>query len=110
MIVNEKEFYIYLGTRFKDRIRIHFKKDKGQVLDVMLQYETIINKKWIAIVRYDCAHGFFHRDLLQPNGDKEKKVIDIPNLKFGFTFARQDLEDKWEWYKEQYLKKNKNDK
>jgi hypothetical protein len=62
------------------------------------------------IVRYDCAHGFFHRDLMHPNGDKEKKVIDIPSIKFGFTFAKQDLEDKWGWYKEQYLKKIKNDK
>jgi len=106
--VNEKEFYIYLGTRFKDRIRVRFKKDKGQIIDLVLQYETIINRKWSAIVRYDCAHGFFHRDLLQVNGDIEKKSIDIPNLKFGFTFARQDLEDKWEWYKEQYLKKLKN--
>jgi hypothetical protein len=108
--VNEKEFYIYLGTRLKDRIRIHFIKDKGQILDLVLQYETQINKKWIAIVRYDCAHGFFHRDLLHPNGDTDKKVINVQNLKFGFTFAKQDLEDKWEWYKEQYLKKLKNDK
>jgi len=28
-------------------------------------------------------------------------------LKYAFTFARQDLEDRWEWYKEQYLKKIK---
>jgi hypothetical protein len=47
---------------------------------------------------------------LHPNGDTEKKVIEVQNLKFGFTFAKQDLEDKWEWYKEQYLKKIKNDK
>jgi hypothetical protein len=108
--VNEKEFYIYLGTHFKDRIRLRFEKDKGQILDLIIQYETIINKKWVPIVRYDCSHGFFHRDLLHPNGDTEKKEIDIPNLKYGFTFAKQDLEDKWEWYKEQYLKKFKNDK
>jgi hypothetical protein len=55
--VKEKEFYIYLGTRFKDRLRIHFEKDKRQISDLVLQYETIINKKWVAIVRYDCAHG-----------------------------------------------------
>lgn len=108
--MNEKEFYINLGTLFKDRIRLHFEKDKGQILDLVLQYETLINTKWVAIVRYDCAHGFFHRDILYPNGDKEKKVIDIPNLKYGITFAQQDLEDKWEWYKEQYLKRIKNDK
>ena len=108
--MNEKEFYIYLRTLLKDRIRLRFEKDKGQILDLVLQYETIINKKWVVIVRYDCAHGFFHRDLLYPNGDKEKKVIDIPDLKYGISFAKQDLEDKWEWYKEQYLKKLKNDK
>lgn len=103
--MNEKEFFIYLGNRFKDRVRIRFETDKRDILDLVLQYETMINDKWVAIVRYDCAHGFFHRDLLHPNGDKEKKAIEVPNLKYAFTFARQDLEDKWEWYKEQYLKK-----
>ena len=105
--VNDKEFFIFLGLHFKDRIRVHFLKDKGEILDLVIQYEAIINGKWVAIVRYDCAHGFFHRDLLHPNGDKEKKVIEAPDLKYAFTFARQDLEDRWEWYKEQYLKKIK---
>ena len=105
--MNEKEFFIYLGNRLKDRIRLRFQTDKGEVIDLVLQYEAMINDKWFPIVRYDCAHGFFHRDLLHPNGDKEKKALDVPNLKFAFTFARQDIEDKWEWYKEQYLKKLK---
>ncbi|MDP2338830.1 MAG: hypothetical protein Q8N05_20750 [Bacteroidota bacterium] len=105
--MNEKEFFIYLGNRFNDRIRLRFEKDKGEILDLVIQYEALMSDKWVAIVRYDCAHGFFHRDLLHPNGDKEKKVLDVPNLKFAFSFAKQDLEDKWEWYKEQYLKKLK---
>lgn len=107
MKVNEKEFFIYLGNGFKDRMRLRFDKEKGEIIDLVLQYESMINDKWVAIVRYDCAHGFFHRDLLHPNGDKEKKVIDVPNLKHGFTFAKQDLEDKWEWYLEQFQKKLK---
>lgn len=105
--MNEKEFFIYLGNRFRDRIRLHFKKDKGEIVDIVLQYEAMIDDKWFAIVRYDCAHGFFHRDLLHPNGDKEKKIIEVPDLRFAFTFAKQDLEDKWEWYKEQFLKRIK---
>jgi hypothetical protein len=44
---------------------------------------------------------------MQPNGDKEKKLIEVPDLKYAFSFAKQDLEDKWEWYKDQYLKKFK---
>ncbi len=105
--MNEKEFYIYLGNLYSDRIRLRFFKDKGEISTLVLQYEALINDKWFSIVRYDCAHGFFHRDLLHPNGDKEKKAIDMPDLKYAFTFAKQDLEDKWEWYKEQFIKKLK---
>lgn len=105
--MNEKEFYIYLGNHLKDRIRLRFRKDKGELIDMVLQYEALIDGKWFAIVRYDCAHGFFHRDLISPNGDKEKKLIEVPDLKYAFAFAKQDLEDKWEWYKDQYLKKLK---
>ena len=105
--MNEKEFYIYLGNLYRDRIRLHFITDKGEIIDLVLQYETIIHEKWVAIVRYDCAHGFFHRDMMYPNGDKEKKIIEVPSLKFAVTFAKQDMEDKWEWYKENYLKKIK---
>jgi len=67
--VSEKEFFIFLGNQLKDRLRFHFDKDKGDILDLVIQYETLINEKWVAVVRYDCAHGFFHRDLLHPNGD-----------------------------------------
>jgi hypothetical protein len=105
--VNEKEFYIFLGNQLNDRIRVRFEKEGGKIIDLVIQYEALISGKWMAVVRYDCAHGFFHRDLLHPNGDKEKKVIDAPDLKYAFTFARQDLEDRWEWYKEQFIKKIK---
>jgi hypothetical protein len=64
---------------------------------LVAQYETIINEKLMPIIRYDCAHGFFHRDVMHPNGNKEKKLIDVPDLNFAFSYARQDLEDKWDW-------------
>lgn len=105
--MNEKEFYIYLGNKLTDRIRVKFEKEKGMINDLVLQYEALIKEKWHVIVRYDCAHGFFHRDLLKPNGDKEKKAIDMPDLNTAFAFARQDIEDRWKWYKEQYIKKMK---
>lgn len=105
--MNEKEFYIYLGDKLTDRIRVKFEKEKGLINDLVLQYEALINKKWHAIVRYDCVHGFFHRDVLKPNGEKEKKAIDMPDLNTAFAFARQDIEDRWKWYKEQYIKKIK---
>lgn len=107
--MKEKEFFIYLGARNKDRLRVHFKTERGKIVDLLLQYETFLVGKWTEIVRYDCAHGFFHRDIINPNGSKEKKAIEIKNLNDAFTFARQDLEDKWEWYKENNLKKIKHE-
>ena len=40
-------------------------------------------------------------------GDTEKKEIVIDNLKSASKYAEQDLKDRWEWYKERYLKKVK---
>ena len=102
--MNEKEFFIYLGSDNADRLRFSMRKDKGVIVDLLIQYESFINDLWHTIVRYDCAHGFFHRDMMKPNGEKEKKIIDMPNLNTAFTYAKQDIEDRWIWYKEQYIR------
>jgi hypothetical protein len=89
--VSEKEFFIFLGNQLKDRLRFHFDKDKGDILDLVIQYETLINEKWVAVVRYDCAHGFFHRDLLHPNGGKNgaypPNKTEFNSLLFGLKTA-----------------------
>ena len=35
--MNEKEFYIYLGDKLTDRIRVKFEKEKGLINDLVLQ-------------------------------------------------------------------------
>jgi hypothetical protein len=74
------------------------KIENGELIDVVFQYESFIEKKWYPIVRCDCAHGYFHRDIMKPNGDKDKQVIEIPNLKDAAKYAEQDSRDRWEWY------------
>jgi len=92
-----------------NRLRVRLKNENGELNDVMYQFESFINNNWVAIVRYDCAHGFFHRDIIQPNGDKEKQLIEMDSLKSASKYAEQDLKDRWEWYREQYIKKLKKD-
>ena len=99
-----------MGTSGEDRLRFRFTKDKGKISDLVVQYEILINGHWRPVVRYDCAHGFFHRDIISCDGSKVKKAIDVPDLNYALLFARQDIEDKWEWYKEQFLKSIKYDK
>ena len=103
--MKEIEFIVYLDNQQLNRLRVRLITENGELIDVLYQYESFINNNWVAIVRYDCAHGFFHRDVLMPNGDKEKKSIEIDSLKNASKYAEQDLKDRWEWYKERYIKK-----
>jgi len=105
--MKEIEFIVFLDTHQLNRLRVRLLTENGVLIDVMYQYESFINNEWRAIVRYDCAHGFFHRDVILPNGDKEKKTIEIDNLKTASKYAEQDLKDRWEWYKERFIKKLK---
>ena len=105
--MKEIEFIVFLDNQQLNRLRVRLITDNGELVDVMYQYESLINNDWTAIVRYDCAHGFFHRDVIMPNGDKEKKSIEIDSLKSASKYAEQDLKDRWEWYKERYIKKFK---
>jgi len=101
------EFTSYLDVWRQNRIRVRLITENGDLQDVMFQYETLLNEEWTAIVRYDCAHGFFHRDVLLPSGDKEKQTIEIDTLKRAAQYAEQNLKDRWEWYRERYIKKLK---
>ncbi|MEP7169453.1 MAG: hypothetical protein ABI855_08810 [Bacteroidota bacterium] len=99
-----KEFVKSLDDEGNERLRVRLTIKKGKLMDIVFQYESLIGKKWIAIVRYDLAHGFFHRDVMKPNGEKEKTVIEITGLKEASIFAEQDIKDKWEFYKQRYIK------
>ncbi|MDR3189535.1 MAG: hypothetical protein LBT94_10245 [Prevotellaceae bacterium] len=105
--MKEITFISSLDPSDKNHLRVHLKTDSGILKDVMYQYETVIDGQWVAIVRYDCAHGFFHRDVLLPNGDKEKQSIEMDSLKSAAQYAEQDLKDRWEWYRERYMGKIK---
>lgn len=99
-----KEFLKSLDEDDSERMRVKLTIVKGKLSDIVFQYESLIDGKWISIVRYDMAHNFFHRDVLKPNGQKEKTAIDIAGLSEASIFAEQDIKDKWEFYRHRYIK------
>ncbi|MBI4684543.1 MAG: hypothetical protein HY755_05035 [Nitrospirae bacterium] len=105
--MGNKEFTKKLSPEGDDRLRVKIDIIKGKVVDIVVQFESRIKDKWYPIVRYDCSHGFFHRDLLTPYGEKTKQPIPIKNLKDALTYAEQDIKDRWEWYKEKFKKRLK---
>ena len=103
--MGEKEFTKELTPDGDDRLRIRIKTERGKIVDIVVQYESRVKEKWYPIVRYDCSHGFFHRDILTPKGEKIKQAIPINNLKDALTYAEQDIKDRWEWYKENFKRR-----
>lgn len=70
-----------------------------------LQIETKINNNWYPVVRYDTAHGFAHRDLLNKKGEVvEKTPLFEQDYNDALTFAESDLKANWPSYKINFLK------
>ena len=102
--LKSKEFIKTVSTDGNDRLRIRISTARGQVFNIMVQYEANIAGAWREIVRYDCAHGFLHRDVMLPKGKTEKQPLSIANLNDALQYAEQDIKDRWQWYKERYIR------
>lgn len=72
--MKEISYQVFLDEAENEKLRIKIKPEKGKVTDMVIQYETYFNNKWIAIIRYDCAHGFFHRDVMHQMTKKQNKL------------------------------------
>jgi hypothetical protein len=101
-----KEFVKIINPEGEDRLRVRISTERGKVISIMVQYEAMIDRSWYEIVRYDCAHGFLHRDLIWPNRT-EKQALTIDNLGAALQYAEQDIADRWRWYRERFRKRLK---
>jgi len=75
------------------------------VVDIVVQYEAKFGEEWHPIVRYDCSHGFLHRDVMFFGNKKEKHPLDIPDFKTALLYAEQDIKDRWKWYRDRYRRR-----
>ncbi|MDD3559412.1 MAG: hypothetical protein PHW27_12670 [Melioribacteraceae bacterium] len=86
------------------RYRHYHSIEKGSVLEFSVQCEVILNEKWYPVVRYDTAHGFAHRDLMDVNGVKSKTPLFISDYNEALSFAESDIKANWKIYKERFLR------
>lgn len=101
MSINKVEYVIRLGP--SDRYRHLHIKEKGKIVFFRIQYETKIDDIWYAVVRYDTAHGFAHRDLLSLNGSVKKTPLFNQDYNDALIFAESDLKFNWDNYKRNFL-------
>lgn len=89
----------------EDRKRHEHISEKGTITSFVVQYEILHDGKWVPVVRYDNAHGFAHKDLLKPDGSKDKILIGALDLNDALTLADKDVQENWVRYREQYMRR-----
>lgn len=96
----EKEYIIPYS--YDVRKRHYHKTSRGKVERFVVQLEINQDGKWKEVVRYDCAHGFAHRDSydLVGRNKKEKLFLSFEDV---LTIADDDIDDNWEFYKKEFL-------
>jgi len=90
-----------------DRYRHQHTRIKGRVIKFTVQYETKIDQKWFPVVRFDTAHGFAHRDLLDVRGVKKKTPVFAKDFNEALIFAEADIKSNWKMYKERFIREIK---
>jgi hypothetical protein len=85
-------------------MRAQYKTDRGRVTQFTIQLEVLTKGRWQAVVRYDTAHRFAHRDLSQPGGRILKTELKM-SFEEALTHALQDLRSNWESYRDEFLRK-----
>jgi hypothetical protein len=76
---------------------------RDKIVFFRVQLETIVGGNWMPVVRYDTAHGFAHRDLLDRRGQVVKTPLFNQELNDALTFAENDLKTNWIFYKKRFL-------
>ena len=96
----EKEYIIPYS--YDVRKRHYHKTSKGKVERFVVQLEINHEGEWKEVVRYDCAHGFAHRDSYNLAGKNKKEKLFL-SFEEALTIADDDVDDNWEFYKQKFL-------
>jgi hypothetical protein len=98
-----EKFWIQDFETGLDRLRVHFKTAQRRVeAIIVIQYEAYIDGKWQPIVRFDEAHGFFHRDVMSPGGGQQKVFQLVVDKNLALTDAIAHIKQFWRTYRKTY--------
>lgn len=66
--------YVYILSDMDRKRHIHTREGK-KIIDFVVQYEVLIDEEWWPVIRYDTVHGYAHKDILNPDGSKQKVIL-----------------------------------
>jgi hypothetical protein len=89
------------------RLRCYYVRRRKLIDYFTVQLEIRSVDQWVAVIRYDNAHGFCHRDVLHPDGRQDKVQVFVGDVNATFTFAIEDLRVHWEAHRARFLGERK---
>lgn len=102
--MTETTYMLDLTPDGQNRYRHRHVLEGNHSIEFSVQYEAYLSGKWRAIVRYDSAHGYAHRDLLHPDGAGTKTTFHGWDYAQVLTYGERDLKQNWRAYRANYLK------
>jgi len=85
------------------RKRHYHVTEAGKITNFSVQLEVHTGGTWREVVRYDCAHGYAHKDCYNIEG-KRRKINVFMNFEEALTFADDDINENWKIYRQKFLK------
>ena len=99
--MGEKHYLIMLDT--DARKRHYHRTEAGKITNFSVQLEIKIGDTWREVVRYDCAHGYAHKDYYNIDG-KRRKINLSMSYEDALTFADDDINENWQSHRQRFLK------
>jgi hypothetical protein len=97
----EKNYLILLDI--DARKRHHHITEAGRIIKFVVQMEIKVGEEWKEVIRYDCLHGFAHKDFYNIRG-QHKKIILRLDYEDALTMAEDDINENWEVYRERFFR------
>ena len=104
--MRERAFRIRLDR--DNYLRVRIMVDRGDVVDFVVQYETVVDGAIVPIVRFDGSHGQGHRDLLNARGEVIQKdwLPSHNDNKQSLAHAYTELRENWRYYLQQFMERS----
>jgi hypothetical protein len=103
--MGQREFLIYLDPdKRQNRYRHSHSWEGSKVVEFCIQFEALIDGKWVVIVCYDTAHGRSHRDIMHPNSTETKEWLDLYSNAVVLTIGQRDIMENWPAHRKQFEK------
>ncbi len=97
----EKHYLILLDIDARKR-HYHVTKS-GRITKFIVQLEVKIGGVWKEVMRYDCTHGYAHKDFYNIEGQCRKMNLYL-DYDDALTLADDDINENWQIYKEKFLR------